>query len=195
MKLDQTFWNSCYEENQTGWDMGKISPPLKAYIDQLHDTSISVLIPGAGNAYEADYLLQKGFQHITVVDIAPTLVQRLQKKHAGINEISIIQGDFFDLSGQFDLILEQTFFCALPPKLRPNYVSQMSKLLSEKGKLVGLLFNRTFEKEGPPFGGNEAEYKMLFGSTFSTIRMEPCYNSHPKRMNNELFIQLSKGSL
>jgi len=55
-KFDELFWSSKYQEGQTGWDMGEVSPPIKAYIDQLTNKDLSILIPGAGNAYEAAYL-------------------------------------------------------------------------------------------------------------------------------------------
>ena len=55
------FWTQRYEQNQTGWDIGEISRPLKEYIDQLEDKNLKILIPGAGNAYEAEYLFKQGF--------------------------------------------------------------------------------------------------------------------------------------
>ena len=116
--LDQSYWDLQYQSETTGWDLGTISPPIKAYVDQLKDTTISVLIPGCGNTYEAEYLLEKGFANITVIDIAPTLVEKLKEKFKNTTAIRIIQGDFFEHKGSYDLILEQTFFCALPPQMR-----------------------------------------------------------------------------
>ena len=99
--------------------------------------------------------------------------------------------DFFDLTGKFDLILEQTFFCALDPDVRRNYVIKMHDLLQPKGKLAGLLFGCEFEKAGPPFGGNSDSYHALFQDLFEIQIMEPCYNSIPPRQGNELFIILT----
>lgn len=70
--LDQEYWNKQYTSNTTGWDLGKVSPPIKEYIDTLEDKNTSILIPGCGNTYEAEYLLEKGFTNVTVIDIAPT---------------------------------------------------------------------------------------------------------------------------
>ncbi|MDX5347428.1 MAG: TPMT family class I SAM-dependent methyltransferase, partial [Hymenobacteraceae bacterium] len=50
MILDQKFWESRYRSNETGWDTGAITTPLKMYFDQLHDKSLRILIPGCGNA-------------------------------------------------------------------------------------------------------------------------------------------------
>ena len=46
---------------QLGWDLGEVSPPIKSYIDTLEDKNIRILIPGCGNTYEAEYLLEQGF--------------------------------------------------------------------------------------------------------------------------------------
>ena len=38
------YWEDRYDANLTGWDMGKVSPPLKDYFDQLKDKSLKILI-------------------------------------------------------------------------------------------------------------------------------------------------------
>ena len=188
------YWDELYNTKQTAWDIGYPSTPLKEYIDQLTDKSISILIPGCGHGYEAEYLLQQGFTKVTAADLSPVLTARLADKLSDYNgqQLTIITGDFFALTGQYDLILEQTFFCALPPELRPNYVQQMHKLLKPGGKLAGVLFDRSFEG-GPPFGGSRAEYEPLFGSTFNLQVLAPCYNSIKPREGVELFIIAKKG--
>lgn len=191
-ELNANYWDERYQTNSTGWDIGSVSPPMKTYIDTLSDKNIRILIPGCGNTYEADYLLQKGFTNITVIDIAPTLVQKLKEKYAGNPHIKIILGDFFDHRGHYDLILEQTFFCALDPVLRKKYKDKMYSLLDPGGKLSGVLFNKEFEEAGPPFGGSKTEYEKLFRDHFEFLRFEPCINSHPKRQGSELFIVLQK---
>lgn len=190
--LDGNYWNNRYITGASGWDLGQVSPPLKEYIDQLTDKNSSILIPGCGNTYEADYLLSNGFTNITVIDIAPALVTQLQQKYAGNSNIRIILGDFFELNDQFDLILEQTFFCALNPSLRKNYADKMYELLKPGGKLAGLLFNRIFDEQGPPFGGTKAEYEELFAGKFIFKTIAPAHNSFSKRKDTELFVILLK---
>lgn len=94
--------------------------------------------------------------------------------------------------GQYDLILEQTFFCALDPLLRTQYVQKVNALLKPNGKLVGVLFNRNFETNGPPFGGTEEEYKTLFSKDFHLHTLTLCYKSFTKRAGTELFINCRK---
>lgn len=191
--LDEKYWNDQYQSNTTGWDLGEVSPPIKGYIDTIENKNAGILIPGCGNSYEAEYLLSRGFTNITLIDIAPLLVEKLRKKFAGNSNIKIVQGDFFEHQMKYDFIIEQTFFCALPPALRQRYVWKMHQLLNENGILFGVLFNRTFEKS-PPFGGYLKEYEMLFESAFEFNKMENCENSFAARANTELWIELKSNT-
>ncbi|KIA85675.1 methyltransferase domain-containing protein [Flavobacterium sp. AED] len=191
--LDAAYWEAQYETKATGWDLGKISPPLQTYIDTIENKNIAILIPGCGNSYEAEYLLEQGFTNISVIDIAPTLVNVLKEKFKNNPNIQIILGDFFEHQGKYDLIIEQTFFCALPPTMRQKYVGKMHQLLADEGKLAGLLFNRTFEIS-PPFGGSKEEYETLFAAAFDFLKMDVCLNSIAPRANSELFFELKKNN-
>jgi len=143
----QSFWNARWENRQTGWDIGYASPALTQYIDGLTDKDIAILIPGCGNAYEASYLIARGFSNITLIDIAPIAVANAQEKFKDHPEVKVILGNFFELEELYDLILEQTFFCAIDPSLRPQYIQKMASLLKPSGRLVGVLFNIDFEKK------------------------------------------------
>ena len=192
MKLDKEFWSSRYSAKNTGWDLGVVSPPIKDFIDQLEDKSLKILIPGAGNSYEAEYLFKKGFENIYVVDIAAQPLDNLLKRVPGFPKENLIEMDFFDLQGTYDLILEQTFFCAFPPSLRQQYANKAYDLLNFKGKIAGVLFNTPFQKDGPPFGGEKEEYLTYFSKLFNIETFEPCYNSILPRDGNELFFIFKK---
>jgi hypothetical protein len=68
----------------------------------------------------------------------------------------------------------------------------MSSLLSDEGKLVGILFDKEFEKEGPPFGGSKDEYKNIFRKHFRINVLEQCRNSIAPRSGAEIFINLKR---
>jgi hypothetical protein len=191
MLLNKEYWEKRYESASTNWDIGEISTPLKVYIDQLKDKNSRILIPGAGNAYELDYLIENGFQNVFVIDYAKHPLDAIIKRNKSL-EKHLIHDDFFNHNGKYDLILEQTFFCALQPNLRTNYVAKMHNLLSESGKISGLLFNFPLTEEGPPFGGSVEEYVNLFSNTFLIKTLELAYNSIKPRTNKELFFTFEK---
>lgn len=193
---EKTYWQERYNDDRIGWDLGSISSPLKAYIDQLTDKDVRILIPGAGNAYEAQYLWNNGFKNIFVLDIAKTPLENLKKRIPDFPEEQCIQQDFFKHKNKYDLIIEQTFFCSFPPiKMnRTKYATKMASLLNENGKLVGLFFDFPLsgDLEKRPFGGSLKEYRTYFQPYFETLVFEPCYNSNADRMDKELFAILKK---
>src|SRR5690554_429170 len=194
MLLNETFWENRYKTNETGWDLGQVSPPLKAYIDQLTDTDVNILIPGGGNSYEAAYLFEQGFKNVYVIDLSEIPLQNLQNRIPNFPSEQLIHGNFFDLDQTFDLILEQTFFCAIHPTQRAKYVLKMTDLLGEKGKLVGLLFDAKLNDDHPPFGGSKEEYLSYFKPHFKIDIMESCYNSIESRQGKELFFKVQHGN-
>lgn len=189
------FWQQRYKQDDIGWDMGEVSPPLKAYIDQLPESAKdqAILVAGAGNAYEVGYLHEQGFSNVTLVDFALAPIEAFAERYPDFPAEHLVCADFFDLAPeqyQFDWVLEQTFFCAINPSRRDEYVQQMALLLKPKGKLVGLLFDKDFGRAEPPFGGSKTEYQQRFDRNFDIEIMEPSHNSHPARQGSELFIKM-----
>ncbi len=192
--LDSEYWNSRWENQQTGWDVGYASPAIADYMAVYPDKNAGILIPGCGNAYEAEQLVAAGFTDITLIDIAPKACALLEEKFAEVPTIKILCADFFSHTGHYDVMIEQTFFCAIPTNRRKDYVQQAAALLNKNGRIIGLLFNRMFEHQGPPFGGSAEEYEQIFTPYFDIKTMEPCRNSIPPRAGTELFIDLIKKS-
>lgn len=190
--LDKKFWDNLWKNKLTGWDVGGISTPLATYFEQYNQKDARILIPGCGNAYEAEPMAELGFTDITILDISPEVVSRLQKKFKGNPSVKVVEGDYFQHQGYYDVIVEQTFFCAINPELRDAYIKKAYSLLRENGKIVGLLFEKDFGSPLPPYGGSENEYRQLFGNNFVIKVMEKCYNSISPRKDSELFIILTK---
>ena len=192
MKLTQEYWNNCYQSNDTRWDLGKISPQIEAYISQLQDKEISILIPGGGNSHEAEHILGNGFKNVFVVDISPFAISNINERVPNFPKNNLFNIDFFKPNGSFDLIVEQTFFCAIDKNLRPAYAKKIADLLHPKGKLVGLLFDAPLNEDHPPYGGTIKEYIGYFEPYFNIEIMEPCYNSIQPRLGRELWIKMVK---
>lgn len=190
--LDQNYWDSRWEKKETRWDIGYPAHALTKYINGIVNKNTAILIPGCGNAYEAEYLVQQGFSNITLLDIAPMAVERLKQKFEANPVIKILCEDFYEHKGSYDLVLEQTFFCAIPPSKRSEYAVKMHGLLNENGSIVGVLFDKQFNNAFPPFGGCPLEYRPIFENHFEIKTMEACYNSIESRKGSEVFIHFIK---
>jgi len=191
-ELTALYWDKRYQSNDFGWDTGSITTPLREYIEQLNNKNLKIFIPGAGNAYEAEFLFNHEFYNTFVLDFATIPLQNLKARLPLFPESHLIQQDFFEHTKQYDLIIEQTFFCALHPSLRPAYAKHMFELLKPKGKLVGVLFDDELNIDTPPFEGSMEEYEELFKPYFNFRTFESCHNSIKPRAGRELFMILEK---
>ncbi len=192
LKLNKDYWNQRYINGKTGWDVGYATPPITRYIDQLDNKSLKILIPGCGRAHEGRYLMDKGFKNTFLIDISPKVIADIKANFPDFPQQQVICDNVFEHQSQYDLILEQTFFCALHPNLRENYAQKMSELLKPNGKLVGVLFNFPLNSDTPPYGGHTEEYYALFNQYFSHVKIEDCRNSIKPRRGNEVFIVAEK---
>lgn len=190
MNDEEKYWSERYQNSNTGWDIGYPSTPLKEYIDQLEDKTLKILIPGAGNGYEAEYLWKQGFKNVYVLDISEHPLESLKLRISTFPDNQLVKDNFFTHVGKYDLILEQTFFCSFEPSKvnRKAYAKQINSLLNPKGKLVGLWFNHdVLDGANRPFGGSKEEYLEYLSPYFETIVFDSCYNSIKPRMGKELF--------
>ena len=194
--FDAAYWQGRYTAGRDGWDTHAVTPPLRAYFDQVAVAQQPrILIPGAGRAYEAGYLHQRGFRHVFVADVAPLALADFAARVPDFPQEHLLLADFFALPSAptYDLIVEQTFFCALNPVLRPAYARQCAALLRPGGTLMGLLFDTDFGATSePPFGGSQAEYREYFAPYFDFRHFAPATNSLRARQGRELFICLKK---
>jgi methyl halide transferase len=119
----------------------------------------------------------------TSLERAAEVIQHSLSSSSSISEskvsIQLVQGDFFDRSPwkvqhswgpeylhldcyPFDFIFDYTFFCALPPSMRPAWGRRMSTLL--RGYRLTLLFplmNVPEPWQGPPFPVSEQAYRQV----------------------------------
>ena len=195
-RFDAAYWQARYDDGRDGWDARGITPPLRAYFDQLDVAAQPrILVPGAGRAYEAEYLHRLGFRQVFVADIAPEALAALAARVPDFPPEHLLRADFFALPNvpPYDFIVEQTFFCALDPTLRSAYARQCAHLLRPGGTLAGLLFDTDFGPvQEPPFGGGREEYRDYFAPYFTFRHFETATNSLTPRQGRELFICLKK---
>jgi len=191
-ELTSDFWEDKYLQGYTGWDIGQVSDPLRGILDEETDRALRILIPGAGNAWEAEYAWKSGFKNVFVLDFAPSAIASFKKRIPHFPDSQLIEADFFKHQSTYDLILEQTFFCALHPSLREDYARHMHELLGDSGRLRGVMFDAPKNTDAPPFGGTANEYRALFAKYFSEVDIRPCTRSIAPRAGQEVEIALRK---
>ena len=188
---DENYWSGRYQTDDTGWDIGNASRPIIDYLDQLEDKQLRILIPGAGNAHEAEYAHRQGFTNVHILDISAAPLAAIRKRVQDFPAEHIHEGDFFAHQGQYDLVLEQTFFCSFPPSKinRQVYARRMHELLVPGGKLVGLWFDIPLirDTEKRPYGGDREEYLSYFEPYFDVLTLATAHNSIKPRAGRELF--------
>lgn len=192
--LSKEFWQNRWENNKTGWDIGSPAPPIAAFIDTLEDKNIKILIPGAGNAYEAEYLFKHGFTNVFVMDIAEQPLQNLASRVPEFPIEHLLNENFFEHTGRYDLILEQTFYVAIDPAMRDKYMIKMHELLKPGGVLAGLLiFDKEPSPDGPPFIDTIKGYKKYYHNDLFELKMfDVAKNSIKPRAGREIFFEAIK---
>lgn len=193
MENKKDFWQQRWIDNKTGWDIGYAAPPITEYINTLQDKNIKILIPGAGNGYEAEYLYKKGFVNVYMMDIAPKPLENFKERVRDFPGEHLLNEDFFKHTGEYDLIIEQTFFIAIDPMLRGEYIKKMKELLKPGGHLTGLLlFKNEPSPGGPPYVDTKEEYYKYFEGEFDIRKFEIAKNSIKPREGWEVFIDMVK---
>jgi thiopurine S-methyltransferase len=193
-RFTTAYWEEKYAAQQTGWDTGGPATPFVEFFKSLSNKDLSILIPGCGRGYEGELLHTLGFKNVFLLDVTEAARQDFLARVPTFPAENFVVGDFFTHNHSYDLILEQTFFCALEPALRPRYAQKMHELLKPAGQLVGVLFTFPLTDVGPPFGGSTDEYRTYFELLFTIKTLEACSNSIAPRLGNEVFIRLIKAA-
>ena len=162
-------WDGMYAAGEDRWDLGGPSPPLVAALGRGEIAPPGrALVPGCGFGHDARLLAARGFE-TTGVDFAERAVRGARRlaRAAGVKGLRFERRDLFRLprsfDGAFDLVFEQTCFCAIHPGRRDEYVRAVHRALRPGGLLLGLFFVIRPE-EGPPFGTTPAEVRHRFAA-------------------------------
>ena len=96
--------------------------------------------------------------------------------------------NFFGLDnshdGVYDLVLEQTFFCAIAPRQRQDYVRNVTRILKPGGMLVGLFYN-TDKEGGPPYNTTREDIEVNFAKNFKIQELHKTTLSAEQRKDKE----------
>ncbi|HIJ51019.1 MAG TPA: methyltransferase domain-containing protein [Nitrospinae bacterium] len=192
----QEDWQRHYDEGDLGWDLGQVAPPFIKLFESKIILPGKTLIPGCGRGHEVIYLAENGFE-VTAVDYSPGAVNHLKSTVQERNlKCEVLNMDFFGIdsahNGVYDLLIEQTFFCAISPEQRSSYVSTVARALKKGGMLAGLFYHTGEEEGGPPFNTTREDIKKYFSDSFEIRQLSKAEDSAEQRKNKEWLAILIK---
>jgi len=188
-------WQNHYDNDDLRWDLGQVAPPFIRLWQENKLPAGKVIVPGCGQGHEVLFLAGKGFE-VTGLDYAPGAVELLSRalKEKKL-QADVLHEDFFRLdenhNAQYDLLLEQAFFCAIHPSRRSAYVETVTRILKKGGLLAGL-FYETGEEGGPPFNTTPSDVLDHFSDAFNIETLEKTPHSVENRKDKELLGLLRK---
>ena len=152
-------------------------------------------MPGCGRGHEVIYLTENGFE-VTAVDYSSGAVNHLKSTVQERKlKCKVLHMDFFGIdsthNGVYDLLIEQTFFCAISPEQRPSYVSTVARALKQGGMLAGLFYH-TGKEGGPPFNTTREDILKHFSDSFEIQQLSKSEDSAEQRKNKEWLVILVK---
>jgi SAM-dependent methyltransferase len=163
--LTRRYWQSRYDQGQTGWDRGGASPTLLRWLTAGDLRPCRILVPGCGRGHEVVALAKAGFE-VTGVDFAPAAVETVRAHLASENlAADVVQSDLFAYRPDqpFEAIYEQTCLCALPPERWAEYEERLARWLTRGGRLF-TAFMQTDSAAGPPFACPPDAMRRLFAA-------------------------------
>ena len=188
------FWNEKYIDDEISWDLSAPTPAFVHWFKNLNKNK-KIIVPGSGNGHDAIYLAELGHS-VYAVDFSLEAIKNMKKNN--VNNLHVILDNYFNLSkkfdAQFDYFLEYTFFCAINPERRLEYIEKAYNLLKPGGVFVGMLIPvvKSVEEAGPPFGVNVDDTIEMFATFFNDIKIGKTKFSIVQREDRELFITMAK---
>jgi len=188
--MEKKYWDTKWQNKDTGWDQQKPNPFLLKYFNNLNlKTGATIFVPLCGKSIDMLWLTEQGYQVIGVElnlqacelffteNNIPYQTNQLEKFNVlSSDKITLLSGDFFDLDknilGQIDAIYDRAALIALPVEIRQVYAQKITNLVAPHTQilLITPCYNQQ-EMQGPPFSVNEDEVQDLFGKNFNVLQL------------------------
>ena len=181
---ETTRWREYWQQGNTPWNLGRPAPALAATLRRWPVLG-RCLVPGCGHGHEASLLQDLGWD-VVGLDCTPEALAAAQQRDP---RPSWCRGDILNpppgWCGSFDLVVEHTCFCALPPRCRDAYGQAVGRLLRPGGHLLGLFWCHP-RPGGPPFGAAPWQLEACFAAArLRLVSLEPARQSVAARRGEE----------
>lgn len=182
---DPIDWDARYVAGTTGWDLGGPVPLLTDALSAgLLPASGRAFVPGAGRGYDAGALAEAGWA-VIACDLSPTAAT-----YAAVHfpNVDYVVADALDAEqalartgGPVDLLWDHTFFCAIPPAMRPQ-VGDLARGLVRPGGLLasGIFPVGRADADGPPYAYAPEDLDAVLGDGFERFHLGPVVQISPR---------------
>ncbi len=176
-------WRRRWQEGHTPWNLGEAAPELVSVLGSWQVAG-RALVPGCGHGHEVSLLEDLGWSAVGL-DVAPeALAAACKRDPRPLWHCGDVLNPPPHWRGTFDLVVEHTCFCALPPRCRPTYAQAVRDLLQPGGHFLGLFWCHQ-QPDGPPFGSTPQELNHCFGDLLHLISLREAHHSVEQRWGEE----------
>ena len=146
-------WDTRFRDGTTPWERPDLHPAFLAWRDSgAFHVGEHVVVPGCGRSPEVLGFAETGLI-VSAVDLSPTAIRWQSDLMSGSGRTAeLVAGDVLAWTPQapVDVVYEQTFLCAIPPRLRLDYEAALIRWLKPGGRLFALFMQKE-ERGGPPY--------------------------------------------
>ena len=157
-------WEQRFRDETTPWERPGLHPAFEAWRDAGDFESVDrIIVPGCGRAPELKAFAALGKSAIGADLSATALAWQKRQLDADGLTADLIEADIllWRPDAPLDGVYEQTFLCAIPPRLREEYEHAVHAWLKPGGKLFALFMQKE-EMGGPPYGCSIPAMRELF---------------------------------
>ena len=191
---DPDWWTDVYKKEVTpGWDLKAPHPALVDTFPRMKQPRSRIMVLGSGEGHDAAYFAEIG-HIVTAVDFSEEAIKRA-KSNYGSFPINFMHSSAFTVPKNYDknvdIMIEHTFFCAIPPEKRHQLVQTWNRCLVYGGLLMAVFFV-TEKRVGPPYGASEWEIRERLKKDYTILFWGRWRQSPARRQGRELFVLAQK---
>lgn len=205
--MQPEYWLERWAENAIGFHQPDINSHLQAFWHELGLAPGSrVLVPLCGKSLDMLWLLSQGHEVLGVElsptavaaffeenDLRPTVRQVGAFQHWQAGELSILCGDFFQLTPDelrgVSAVYDRASLVALPPAMRRRYADHLAATIAPGVPILLVTVDYPQdERDGPPFSVSEDEVRALYAPHYRV----DCLHRYDIKAGNPRYQALSR---
>jgi thiopurine S-methyltransferase len=184
-------WRDRWKQNRIGFHESTVNPYLCRYLPVFNlDPGDTIFLPLCGKAHDIAWLVQQGFK-VVGIEISEIAIESFFSEHGlkyqpsesdrfiirRSGNISLIQGNFFDLQAQdlsiCKMVYDRAALIAIDAANRDRYCAHMLSIIPPyTDQLLITLDYDQAQMNGPPYAVPETEVDHYYESEYSINRLE-----------------------